>query len=259
MSLSWQKTIKNPSPEELLSPQEQIRWDFYVAGIALTVVILDQISKALILQHFNSCSSNVPPVPVIGQIISFTLLCNPGISFSFATDSPLLVLFLVSIAVAVIGWLYWSLRSRNNIWLKIVFGLIFGGAIGNNLIDRITRGYVVDFIHFQMQNFNFAVFNVADSAICVGMIALAIIFWFGMPRESTENSTSTATLSSDSTFPNKQTTQSSSTSKASTSSKSPVMARASSKSATSSVQTQAKLARPRSTSNRARVRRPVQK
>jgi len=126
-------------------------------------------------------------VHIIGNILTLENLGNRGAAFSSFTQSPGVLAFLILVAIGVIGWMYWSTRPRNNPWLKATFGLIIGGALGN-LLDRVRLGYVVDFVHFQIPaiHFDFAVFNMADSAISIGVVALAIIFWT-LPRENAED------------------------------------------------------------------------
>jgi signal peptidase II len=181
MSLMRQRAIKPTTSEEKLSPQAQVRWDLIVAAIAVLVIVLDQISKTLVVDHFHTCYSNAS-VPIIGDILTLQYVCNQGTAFSFFYGSKV-VYFLIAVAAGVIVWLYVSTRSRANPWLKVTFGMIIGGAIGN-IIDRVILGYVRDFIYFQLPafNFHFDIFNVADSSIVVGMIALALIFWT-LPRE----------------------------------------------------------------------------
>jgi lipoprotein signal peptidase len=86
--------------------------------------------------------------------------------------------------------LYWRMRDSGGLGIKATFGLILGGAIGN-LIDRFAHAYVVDFIHFQIRGiFDFAVFNVADSAITLGVIGLAYLLWRGFPQDDETHSRS---------------------------------------------------------------------
>ncbi len=167
-----------------LNPAEQLRWHGIVVLIALGVIILDQITKALVVAHFNG-AHRYDIVPVIDHLVTFEYVQNTGAAFSSFTHSPVLLAVLILIALGVIGWLYWSTRERAIPALKIVFGLILGGALSNNLLDRPRLGYVVDFVHFQIPaiHFDFAVFNLADACISLGVIALALIFWF-MPRET---------------------------------------------------------------------------
>ena len=84
---------------------------------------------------------------------------------------------LIFVALAVVGYLYWRFRSTPSLWLRLGFALVLGGAFGN-LLDRFTRGFVVDFIYFQIPfKFYFPLFNVADSAITVGVALIAVVFY----------------------------------------------------------------------------------
>ncbi len=167
-----------------LDSAAQMRWHGIVVLITLGVIILDQITKALVVAHFTG-AHRYDIVPVIDHLVTFEYVQNTGAAFSSFTHSPALLAVLILIALGVIGWLYWSTRERAIPALKIVFGLILGGALSNNLLDRPRLGYVVDFVHFQIPaiHFDFAVFNLADACISLGVIALALIFWV-MPRET---------------------------------------------------------------------------
>lgn len=138
----------------------------------LVVAVIDQITKLLAVDALEGRA----PVNVIGEFFQLTLIRNPGAAFSMGTDSTWLfttiqIAFIIAVAVAS-KWLRTPLPA-------IAAGLVAGGAAGN-LIDRLFRapsfyfGHVVDFLSVR----GFAVFNVADSAITVGAIALAawIIF-----------------------------------------------------------------------------------
>ncbi len=177
-----------------LSPEERVRWDVIVAAIAFGVIILDQTSKALVVSHFSGIHT-YDVVSILGNVLTIVYDQNTGAAFSSFVQAPLLLGLLILLAICVIGWLYWTTRSRANLMLKITFGLIIGGALGN-LIDRWRHGYVVDFVHFQLpglHHFDFAIFNVADSAISLGVIGLAITFW----RMQSENNQPTAQTSSE--------------------------------------------------------------
>lgn len=135
------------------------------------VVIIDQLSKWLAV-------ATLPPreaVPVLGDWFRFLLVRNPGAAFSMGTDATIVLAFVQLIAVGVAVFL--AFRARTGL-SALTIGLIGGGAAGN-LIDRIFRepggmhGHVVDFFSF----WNFAIFNVADIAITVGVVLyLAIVF-----------------------------------------------------------------------------------
>ena len=137
-----------------------------VAGI---VVLADQISKALILK-FLPYHQNIP---VIKGFFNITHIRNPGGAFGLmANMSPafrtVVFLFISSLAVGLILYFYKKTPSTQPL-LATGFALIFGGAIGN-LIDRVRFGNVVDFLDIYLGNLHWPAFNIADSAITVGII-----------------------------------------------------------------------------------------
>jgi signal peptidase II len=153
------------------------RNDLLLVLTAITVIVCDQLTKHWIVSYFTA-QPTPAPIPVLGNVLDIEYVRNTGVAFSLLSGQTVLFL-LIAFAIAVIGILYWRMRDAASLPLKLAFGLILGGAIGNNLIDRLTRGYVVDFIHFHLDaiGFNFAVFNVADSGITVGVILLALLLW----------------------------------------------------------------------------------
>lgn len=139
-----------------------------LAVIAGVVIILDQITKILILNHLPLYHS----ITVIPGFFNITHIHNPGGAFGFMAhqDSTLrnfLFLFLSSFAVCFIFYFYRN-TYRTHPFLASGFALILGGAIGN-LIDRIRFGKVVDFLDFYVSGYHWPAFNVADSAITVGI------------------------------------------------------------------------------------------
>lgn len=146
--------------------------DLYALMLGLAVLIADQVTKLWIVQYFGAEGLR-PPVPVLGDIVTLYYVQNTGVAFSlFAGQNVKFV--LIALALGMIIYLYWRYREVATLWLRLGFGLVLGGAIGN-LIDRFAHTYVVDFIHFQIPNhFDFAVFNVADSAITIGVIVIAL-------------------------------------------------------------------------------------
>jgi signal peptidase II len=141
------------------------------------VILVDQLTKRWVVQYFDMHSNKQGvPVPPLGSIVELIYVQNTGVAFSLLAGQQVQFLFIV-VAVAVIGYLYWRNRETGSLLLKFSFGLVLGGAIGN-LVDRFRLGYVVDFIHFHIPNlFDFAVFNVADSAISIGVVLLALLLW----------------------------------------------------------------------------------
>ena len=136
-----------------------------VAGL---VVLADQISKALILKYLPLHNS----IAVIAGFFDITHIRNPGGAFGLmANVGPTVrtVVFLIisTLAVGLILYFYSKTPSRYAL-LSTGFALIFGGAIGN-LIDRFRFGNVVDFLDVYIGNFHWPAFNIADSAITVGI------------------------------------------------------------------------------------------
>jgi len=139
-----------------------------LAVISGLVVILDQITKILILKNLPLYHS----VTIIPGLFNITHILNPGGAFGFMAhqDSSLrnfLFILLASVAVCFIFYFYKN-TNRTHPFLASGFALILGGAIGN-LIDRIRFGKVVDFLDFYIRGHHWPAFNVADSAITVGV------------------------------------------------------------------------------------------
>lgn len=149
--------------------------------VAVVVVILDQISKALVLAKIPLFKS----IPVINGFFSLTHVHNPGGAFGFLAQngSPWLHwMFLGAAALALVLILYFHHQTpRTHPYLALGLSLIFGGAIGN-LIDRLRFGEVVDFLDFYVATHHYPTFNVADSAVTVGVgIFLVHIIFKKMP------------------------------------------------------------------------------
>lgn len=139
-------------------------------GFALLIIVVDQLSKAWIISGLDL--REIGRVPVWPPIFNFTWVENRGVSFGlFGDGSARWMLSIFSIVVAgILGW--WALKADRRLLVSAI-GLIMGGAIGN-VIDRIRFGFVVDFLDFSGTGFFPWVFNVADSAITVGVILLIL-------------------------------------------------------------------------------------
>jgi signal peptidase II len=144
--------------------------------IAVGVVVLDQLTKRLILLVFgkDACVEVSQRVTAFFDLVS---TCNRGMSFGlFNTGQGLSVpLFSLAVAVIVVVLTVWLSRVRTDI-LAYAIGLIIGGAVGN-LIDRVRLGGVIDFLYFHLGSWYWPAFNVADSAICIGV---AIMLFDGL-------------------------------------------------------------------------------
>ena len=148
-------------------------------GVLLLVVILDQISKLLIVNHFELGES----LPIIKNVLHFTYILNEGAAFGMLADHRWIFLILSTVSVLGIT-AYLILRSKKiGVLWGIALGMISGGGIGN-MIDRIWNGEVfgsgavIDFIDFcAFPELWSWIFNVADAAVCVGaaLIFLAVI------------------------------------------------------------------------------------
>lgn len=154
----------------------QARWLL----IAVAVVALDLWTKALAVDGLAYGT----PVAVL-PVLDLTLLHNRGAAFSFLSAAGGWQRWLfagLALAVSVL-LVVWVLRlRRHERWLAVALTLILGGALGN-LYDRLTLGYVVDFIHAHWGPHYFPAFNVADSAITVGAIMMIIdAFWLERRR-----------------------------------------------------------------------------
>lgn len=141
-----------------------------ILGIASVVLILDQISKWLILAVVMQPPRRIPVTDFFNLVLTY----NTGVSFGlFQGDSPLRPYFLSAIAlVIVVGLLIWARRQPPGLLTYGVGGVV-GGAIGN-VIDRMHQPGVVDFLDFHVAGWHWPAFNIADSAIVCG-VALILV------------------------------------------------------------------------------------
>lgn len=149
-------------------------------GVALAAVVLDQLTKYWVLDVLDL--PNRAPVRIL-PIFQLSMVWNTGVSFGMLrADSGAGRWILVAFALAVVLALaYWARRVTRTA-TAVALGLILGGALGNNLIDRVRFGAVADFLDFHGLGFFPWVFNVADSAITVG-VALLLLDSFLRPKD----------------------------------------------------------------------------
>lgn len=145
---------------------------------AAPVIALDQITKALILRSMFPGQM----IKIVSGLFDLVYFQNQGAAFGILNDGGVLrTAFLVGtsvIALAVIGYL---LKGSKNSVMTFSLSLVAGGAVGN-LIDRARFGYVVDFLYFHIGPYYWPAFNVADSAITVGVILAIFIYYFKSPN-----------------------------------------------------------------------------
>jgi len=145
----------------------------FVLVLATTVVVLDQVTKAAALAHL------IPghPLVVVDGWLSLTLVMNPGLAFGLLGTVPpawrWIVAALSIVALLVLARVALRVLPTGGFIGVIAVGLIFGGAVGN-LIDRARFGAVVDFVDVHYRGWHWPAFNIADSAISVGVVLLAL-------------------------------------------------------------------------------------
>lgn len=141
--------------------------------VILAVVAIDQATKLWIMRNFALYESKV----VIADLFNLTYLTNNGAAFSILAGQPAVwrQLFFIGAAGAALVFIWIAQRSfgRNSIVYSLSLALIAGGAIGN-LIDRIRYGFVVDFLDVYIGAHHWPAFNIADSAITIGVILFII-------------------------------------------------------------------------------------
>lgn len=131
-------------------------------------LLMDQISKLLVVRLIDINKN----IELIKNFFYLTYIRNTGAAFSILTGQRI---FLITIAIIILASLFNYLR-KNKIYKKLeqlALSLIIGGSFGN-LLDRIIRGYVVDFIDIKIFGYNFPVFNIADTFIVIGVFFLII-------------------------------------------------------------------------------------
>lgn len=152
--------------------------------IALAVIVADQLTK-LAAEAFLEYHRSVEVLPVF----SLTLSYNPGAAFSLLGDAGgwqrwLFTGFALAVSVFLIVWLR-RLPPWDR-WQTWGLSLILGGAIGN-VIDRLAHGHVIDFIHVYWRDWHYPIFNIADSAITIGVALILIYAFFLEGREQSRS------------------------------------------------------------------------
>jgi signal peptidase II len=148
--------------------------------IAAAVLAADQATKAWILAHlpFGAYSEEAGAIPVVRGFFYIVHVGNTGAAWSMFTGRSLVLAVLAgSTLVAIFLWR--KALGLKGTYAQVCFGLMCGGIAGN-LVDRVLRGHVVDFLDFHFGSYVYPTFNVADSAICVG-VALYILSTLGTP------------------------------------------------------------------------------
>jgi len=145
-----------------------------VLGLAAAAVIalLDQLSKAWVLRFFGEagCAAHYRPVTWFFDLV---LTCNTGISFGLFNRSEIgSLVFMVAGSAIIVVLLVWLSQVRDTL-LAVALGLVIGGAVGN-VVDRLRFDGVIDFLYFHVGAWGWPAFNLADSAICLGVAAILL-------------------------------------------------------------------------------------
>ena len=139
--------------------------------LAIIIVVIDQITK-----YIASTSLEMYQPIAVMPMFNWTLMHNTGAAFSFLADAGgwqrwFFAVIAVVVSVVIVLWI--KRLEQHEKWQAIALALILGGAIGN-VIDRISLGYVVDFIQIYYQQWFWPAFNIADSAISIGVVMIII-------------------------------------------------------------------------------------
>ena len=161
-------------------------------ALAATILLLDQLTKLWIMAEFSLGQSLY-----VNGIFNLVRAHNEGAAFSFLSDAGGWQRWLfsgISIVVSFIIAVWLTRLPRQRVLEALALSLILGGALGN-LYDRLTLGYVVDFLDFHWGNWHFAAFNVADMAISVGAVLIIVDGLFF--QQADEKDDSSAAVSTD--------------------------------------------------------------
>lgn len=142
---------------------------YIVLCFSLLIVGLDQFFKKLAIENLSS----IETMPIINDVFHFSYIENAGAAFGILDEKSMLLSVLTIVILAVIIWFIITGKIKNK-FILWTMALILGGGIGN-LIDRLSRGYVVDYLDLRV--INFAVFNFADCCVVIGAI-LTILYMF---------------------------------------------------------------------------------
>ncbi len=140
--------------------------------LMILIVILDQLSKWFIQSHYILMGRQT----VIPGFFYITYVQNTGAAWSILSGKQTFLIAVSVVEIAVIAWFFFYKRKEQTRLYTTSLALMLGGAFGN-LIDRIFLHYVRDFLDFIIFGYDFPVFNIADSALCIGVALLILDMW----------------------------------------------------------------------------------
>ncbi len=149
-----------------------------MAGTAVVLFVADQVSKAVVVANLAFGER----VDVVGDLAQLWHVRNTGAAFSILPGATWVFIPVTLVAIGMVVYFHRTLRGRSP-WIQVILGAILAGALGN-LVDRIRLGYVVDFVSLGFGDTRFPTFNVADSAVVLGIGALVAYLTFADRRSS---------------------------------------------------------------------------
>ena len=138
-------------------------------GFALGTLILDQMVKSLLLLFMNYGQS----ICVINGFFNITLVGNTGAAFSILSSSTLFLIIISIVCLNLIYFFFIKGKKLNN-YEQVSYGVLIGGIMGN-LVDRVVHMQVIDYLDFNIFGYDFPIFNLADIAIVISMVMVALM------------------------------------------------------------------------------------
>lgn len=152
-----------------------------ILPISLLFVVIDQVVKILVINKMALQQS----ITIINNFFNITYVRNTGAAWSILSGNVLLLIMISVLALITIY--YYLIKDKDLNKIDIVsYSMLIGGIIGN-LIDRIVHGYVIDYLDFKIFNYNFPIFNIADTLIVISIIIIGISLIVGEYREQNRN------------------------------------------------------------------------
>lgn len=152
-----------------------------ILPISLLFVVIDQVVKILVISKLALQQS----ITIINNFFNITYVRNTGAAWSILSGNVLLLIMISVLALVTIY--YYLIKDKDLNKIDIVsYSMLIGGIIGN-LIDRIVHGYVIDYLDFKIFNYNFPIFNIADTLIVISIIIIGISLIVGEYREQNRN------------------------------------------------------------------------
>lgn len=156
-------------------------------AVAAVVLVADQVTKWAIVASIGYQDR----VAVVGDLFQLWHVRNTGAAFSLFEGGLVLFIVVTVLALGMVAYFHRSFLGRSR-WLQVILGIVLGGTLGN-FVDRLRFGYVTDFLSFGIGDARFPTFNVADSAVVVGIGLLVIILTFFSPDPDAQPGSSRTT------------------------------------------------------------------